>query len=161
MGHDHTFYVFDDIPADAKIYLLRDIAQKLSRQSTGIGDRDWLCAAHGRDQFFLQNVRIGIVNMFIHDPSIHPSFRCVQKALSIPLVHFGQVVLVDPRIENWYDDQQHGLAYDFLITKGYVKKKYVKDGKHCVDLAWWISRLFGKVYEEGIATVEHPSGEEP
>ena len=68
---------------------------------------------------------------------------------------------VDPQIENWYDDQQHGLEYDFLITKGYVTKKYVKDGKHCVDLAWWISRLFGKVYEEGIATVELPSREKP
>lgn len=68
---------------------------------------------------------------------------------------------VDPNIECWYDNQQHGLEYDFLITKGYVTKKYVQDGKHCVDMAWWISRLFGKVYEEGIATIELPSRETP
>lgn len=68
---------------------------------------------------------------------------------------------VDPNLQNWYDDQQHGLEHDFLITKGYVTKKYEKDGEHYVELAWWISRLFGKVYEEGVATIRLPSRGRP
>lgn len=66
-------------------------------------------------------------------------------------------ISVDPNLENWYDNQQHGLEHDFLITKGYVTKKFEKDGKHYVELQWWISRLFGKVYEEGVATIQLPS----
>ncbi len=66
-------------------------------------------------------------------------------------------VYVDPNLENWYDHQQHGLEHDFLITKGYVTRKFVEDGKHYVELAWWISRLFGKIYEEGTAIIRLPS----
>lgn len=66
-------------------------------------------------------------------------------------------VAADPNLDHWYDHQQHGLEYDWLITKGYVTRKYVKNGEHYVDMAWWISRLFGRVYEEGIATVRLPS----
>ena len=66
-------------------------------------------------------------------------------------------ISADPNLENWYDNQQHGLEHDFLITKGYVTKKYEQDGEHFVELQWWISRLFGKVYEEGVATIRLPS----
>ena len=66
-------------------------------------------------------------------------------------------VSVDPNLENWYDHQQHGLSGDFLITRGYVTRKFEQDGSHYVELQWWISRLFGKVYEEGVATIRLPS----
>ena len=66
-------------------------------------------------------------------------------------------VSVDPNLENWYDHQQHGLSGDFLITRGYVTKKFEQNGGHYVELQWWISRLFGKVYEEGVATIRLPS----
>ena len=70
-------------------------------------------------------------------------------------------ISADPNLENWYDNQQHGLEHDFLITKGYVTKKYEQDGEHFVELQWWISRLFGKVYEEGVATIRLPSRKDP
>mgnify|MGYP006974123986 CR=1 FL=1 len=35
--------------------------------------------------------------------------------------------------------------------------KFEQDGGHYVELQWWISRLFGKVYEEGVATIRLPS----
>ena len=38
-----------------------------------------------------------------------------------------------------------------------MTRKYVKNGEHYVTLQWWISRLFGRVYEEGEATVRLPS----
>ena len=63
----------------------------------------------------------------------------------------------DPNLENWYDNQQHGLEHDFLITRGYVTKKFEQDGEKYVELQWWISRLFGKVYEEGVAIIKLPS----
>ena len=66
-------------------------------------------------------------------------------------------VAADPNLDHWYDHQQHGLQYDWLITRGYVTRKYVKNGEHYVTLQWWISRLFGRVYEEGEATVRLPS----
>lgn len=66
-------------------------------------------------------------------------------------------VSADPNLENWYDNQQHGLEYDFIISKGYVTDKFIENGEHYVKLAWWVSRLFGKVYEEGEAIIRLPS----
>ena len=66
----------------------------------------------------------------------------------------------DPRLANWVEHQQHGLQYSFLLNKGYVTRKWVENGEHLVELQWWCSLLFGKVYEEGVSIIRLPSRED-
>ena len=66
-------------------------------------------------------------------------------------------IAADPNLDHWYDHQQHGLQHDWLITRGDVTRKYVQNGEHLVELQWWISRLFGRVYEEGVTIIRLPS----
>ena len=63
----------------------------------------------------------------------------------------------DPRIANWYEHQQHGLEYSFLLSKGYITRKWEENGEHLVEMQWWVSLLFGKVYEEGATIFRLPS----
>ena len=66
MGHNHGLYVLDDIAADAEDHPLRQRAQRLSRQCTGIGHRNGFGAAHSRDQLLFQDIYIGVINVFLH-----------------------------------------------------------------------------------------------
>jgi hypothetical protein len=54
----------------------------------------------------------------------------------------------------------HGYEGDVGITKGYVCDKYVKDGKHYVDLVVWSETIEGYIWSECYAVVELPSKEE-
>lgn len=51
----------------------------------------------------------------------------------------------------------HGYEGDVGITKGYVCDKYVKDGKHYVDLVIWSETIEGYIWSECYAVVELPS----
>jgi len=51
----------------------------------------------------------------------------------------------------------HGYEGDVGITKGYVCDKYVKDGKHYVDLVLWSETIEGYIWSECYAVVELPS----
>lgn len=51
----------------------------------------------------------------------------------------------------------HGYEGDVGITKGYVCDKYVKDGKHYVDLVVWSETIEGFIWSECYAVVELPS----
>ena len=51
----------------------------------------------------------------------------------------------------------HGYVGDVGITKGYVCDKYVKDGKHYVDLVVWCETIEGDIWAECYAVVELPS----
>jgi acyl dehydratase len=51
----------------------------------------------------------------------------------------------------------HGYAGDVGITKGYVCDKYVKDGKHYVDLVVWSETIEGYIWSECYAVVELPT----
>lgn len=54
----------------------------------------------------------------------------------------------------------HGFEGDLAITKAYVCDKYIKDGKHYVDLVVWLETIDGEVWSECYAVVELPSKEE-
>jgi hypothetical protein len=51
----------------------------------------------------------------------------------------------------------HGFDGDIAITKAYVCDKYIKDGKHYVDLVVWLETIDGQVWSECYAVVELPS----
>lgn len=51
----------------------------------------------------------------------------------------------------------HGYEGDVGITKGYVCDKYVKDGKHYVDMVIWSETIEGYIWSECYAVVELPS----
>ena len=51
----------------------------------------------------------------------------------------------------------HGMVGDVAIIKSYVYGKHVKNGKHFVDLAFWMETIDGVIIEEGQATVCLPS----
>jgi hypothetical protein len=51
----------------------------------------------------------------------------------------------------------HGFDGDLAITKAYVCDKYIKDGKHYVDLVVWLETIDGLVWSECYAVVELPS----
>jgi acyl dehydratase len=54
----------------------------------------------------------------------------------------------------------HGFEGDLAITKAYVCDKYVKEGKHYVDLVVWLETIDGEVWSECYAVVELPSKED-
>lgn len=54
----------------------------------------------------------------------------------------------------------HGFEGDLAITKAYVCDKYVKDGKHYVDLVVWLETIDNEVWSECYAVVELPSRED-
>jgi len=54
----------------------------------------------------------------------------------------------------------HGYEGDVGITKGYVCDKYVKDGKHYVDLVVWSETIEGYIWSECYAVVALPSKSE-
>ena len=51
----------------------------------------------------------------------------------------------------------HSYTGDLAIVHGYVCDKYIKDGKHYVDLPIWIETIEGDIWAECFATVELPS----
>jgi len=53
----------------------------------------------------------------------------------------------------------HGFEGDLAITKAYVCDKYIKDGKHYVDLVVWLETIDGEIWSECYAVVELPSKE--
>lgn len=53
----------------------------------------------------------------------------------------------------------HGYEGDCSITKAYVCDKYVKDGKHYIDLVVWCETIDGHIWSECYAVVELPSRE--
>jgi hypothetical protein len=54
----------------------------------------------------------------------------------------------------------HGFEGDLAITKAYVCDKYIKAGKHYVDLVVWLETIDGLVWSECYAVVELPSKED-
>lgn len=50
----------------------------------------------------------------------------------------------------------HGFEGDCSITKAYVCDKYIKDGKHYVDLVVWCETIEGDIWCECYAVVELP-----
>ena len=52
----------------------------------------------------------------------------------------------------------HGLQYDVMKIHSQVYDKYEKDGKHYIELGFWITTINDdEIYEEGGATIELPS----
>lgn len=51
----------------------------------------------------------------------------------------------------------HGLSTDLPIVRSYVHNKYVKNGEHLVELAWWIETIDKYIFIAGNATVRLPS----
>ncbi len=54
----------------------------------------------------------------------------------------------------------HGFDGDLAITKAYVCDKYIRDGRHYVDLVVWLETIDGQVWSECYAVVELPSKED-
>jgi len=82
------------------------------------------------------------------------------------LARVGLQVPHDPLAEHWLDEvpsmrgrfvDTHGMTQDVAITKSEVVSKYVKDGRHLVDLVWWIETIDGRIFEEGKTSVRLPS----
>ncbi|MCD7749485.1 MAG: MaoC family dehydratase N-terminal domain-containing protein [Oscillospiraceae bacterium] len=69
------------------------------------------------------------------------------------------VLLKVPYMKNRYLNA-HGMVNDLVISRGYVYDKYIKDGKHYVDLACWCENLDGNIIQECPATVMLSSKEE-
>jgi len=55
----------------------------------------------------------------------------------------------------------HGFAGDVSINRAYVCDKYIKDGKHYVELVVWGEVMNGQIYTECYAVVELPSRDNP
>jgi len=51
----------------------------------------------------------------------------------------------------------HGMERDVMWVKSYVYDKSCQDGKHYVNLAWWIDTIDGETFESGQATIQLPS----
>ena len=68
IGNDNTFYVFNNIVADADGDPIRSCAQNFPGLGSGVGNGDGFGAAHGGDQLFFQNLHIGLIASvgFIH-----------------------------------------------------------------------------------------------
>ena len=138
-----NWYLPEDLPdPDAKRSIImnfhaRDMAYRMI--SNWMGDQGWV-----------SNIKWRIMRKT-------PGYDTPEYPDNPPSFVADVPVSADPNLENWYDNQQHGLEHDLLITRGYVTKKWEQDGEHFVELKWWISRLFGKVYEEGVATIQLPS----
>lgn len=55
----------------------------------------------------------------------------------------------------------HGMVGDVAIINSYIYHKFVQNGKHYVDLAFWMQTIDGTLIEEGQATVCLPSKYNP
>lgn len=53
----------------------------------------------------------------------------------------------------------HGMTTDIALVKSEVVGKQLRNGRHYVDVVWWIEAIDGAIWEEGMATVELPSGD--
>jgi hypothetical protein len=53
------------------------------------------------------------------------------------------------------------FAGDSVTMKGKVEKKYVEDGRHCVDIYMWYENQRGEVAVKGTCTVILPSKTNP
>jgi hypothetical protein len=51
----------------------------------------------------------------------------------------------------------HGLTTDLAIVKSYVYDRYVLNGEHYAELAWWVESIDGYIWEAGAATVKLPA----
>lgn len=50
----------------------------------------------------------------------------------------------------------HGLEGDIALTKSYVRRKYIEDGRGCVELIWSVEDIEGNVWQEGSTILELP-----
>ena len=68
IGHDDTLHVLDNIAADKQAHLVRGAAKNLGCLGCRIGKGNGFGAAHGRAQFFLQNLQILVIQLiaFFH-----------------------------------------------------------------------------------------------
>ena len=61
IGYHHALDIFQDIPADIDLHPHRHTAQQIPRHRRGIGHRDGLCAPHGGQQLFLQDLQVSLI----------------------------------------------------------------------------------------------------
>lgn len=141
--YDGKWYMPEELPSPDK---KRSIIMNFHARDAAVRMMTNWCGDHG----WIKNIKWRIMRKTPgYDtpeyPDNPPSFIC-----DVPYS-------ADPRIANWYEHQQHGLENDLLLCRGYITQKFVENGEHLVEMQWWVSPLFGKVYEEGVATIKLPS----
>jgi hypothetical protein len=88
----------------------------------------------------------------IMEPETHAAFgKIVQK--SPQYLDFLSVV---PEL-NGKHINAHGLSTDLGIVKSYVYNKYIENGEHYAELAFWVETIDGYIWEAGRVTVKLPS----
>jgi hypothetical protein len=121
--------------------------------------------------------RAALINYFGRDIALrhidnwmgdHGTITDIRWGIMEPETHaaFGKIVERSPFSEDFLSHvpymkgkhvSAHGLTTDVAIVKSYVYNKYVLNGEHFVDLAWWVESIEGYIWEAGGATVKLPS----
>ena len=63
VGHHHTLDVLNDVAADVKRHLLRQLSQGLASHRTGIGHRNGLGTPHGGLQLLSEDLHIRLISL--------------------------------------------------------------------------------------------------
>ena len=72
VGHDDRLDILDHASAGPDPHPVREFPQRLPGHCGGIGHRDGFGAAHGRDEFFLQYLKISLISQFCFFHSKYP-----------------------------------------------------------------------------------------
>ena len=67
VGHHDALYIFDDIAAYDQVRPVRHAAERVPRERCGVGDGDRLGTAHGRNQFFPEDVKEAVIDVLFHE----------------------------------------------------------------------------------------------
>ncbi len=126
-----------DMPKETKRsifinFLGRDFA--IHHINNWMGTRGWI-----------QNIRWGIMT----DP--------VEQGFAFPKNTFAMDFIAPVPALQGRKSTTHGLQYDVMKIQSQVYDKYITDGKHYVELGFWIETIDGQMFEEGGATVLLPS----
>ena len=77
VGHIHALHVLDDVAAAQSDHFLGHGAQHLPRLGGGEGDGDGFGAAHGGDEFFVQDLQIIFILTGYHGDGLLSTAGCV------------------------------------------------------------------------------------
>jgi len=166
---------------DTGIYLLPDKADYVPAvpdQQAKAGAGAMMAGAINTADIHKQTIeRAALINYFGRDLALrhidnwmgdHGTITDIRWGIMEPETHaaFGKIVERSPYSEDFLSHvpfmqgkhvSAHGLTTDLAIVKSYVYNKYILNGEHYVDLAWWVESIDGYIWEAGGATVKLPS----
>lgn len=101
------------------------------------------------DQGWISNIGWSIM-----DPRAHADYGKYVPKSPLSVRYLDQLSFMRKQCKHV---DAHGLTKDIALVKSIVKNKWVRNGKHEVELIWWIESIEGYIWEEGGAIVQLPS----